>query len=131
MNEYLEKNMAAYYPYLVDEAIEIVETGPSELLVRLADGSAYLYDDFDQIARPLPRDSDNMTEMECRTEFSARLRRTMLLKGVSQNELADRTGITRPMINRYMTGKSEPGFYNLDKIARALGCSLEEFRYLE
>lgn len=131
MIKYLKQNVEARFPFLTDEAVEIVECGPSQLFIRLEDGRAYLYDDFDQCARPLPRDSNNMTETECRNEFSARLRRLMLVKGVSQNELAAKTGITQAMISRYMTGKSEPGFYNLDRIARVLGCSIEEFRYME
>ena len=131
MVDYLKRNAEASFPFLVDEAIEVTECGPSQLFIRMADGSAYLYDDFDGAARPLPRDSSNMTETECRSEFSARLRRLMLIKGVSQNELVARTGISQAMISRYMTGRSEPGFYNLDKIARVLECSLEEFRYLD
>jgi transcriptional regulator with XRE-family HTH domain len=53
----------------------------------------------------------------------------MYLKGVNQQYLSDATGITAVTLSNYMRGKVTPNFYNVDKIAKALDCSIEEFRY--
>jgi transcriptional regulator with XRE-family HTH domain len=53
----------------------------------------------------------------------------MALEGISQCELSERTGITQPSISDYMNGKKLPSFYTVDKIAKALGCSVDAFRY--
>ena len=64
-------------------------------------------------------------------EFRQRLRRLMTRQGVSQLELSELTGIPQSTISNYLTGKFLPGFYNMDKIAKALKCSIDEFRYTE
>jgi transcriptional regulator with XRE-family HTH domain len=55
----------------------------------------------------------------------------MTRQGVSQLELSELTGIPQSTISNYLTGKFLPGFYNMDKIAKALKCSIDEFRYTE
>ena len=96
----------------------------------MENGESYLYNDSTNVLTRLPNDRNNMTEEECSKEFGRRLRRIMLIKGVSQLELSELTEISRVLLSRYMNGKSNPGFYNIDKIARALDCSVDEFRYL-
>lgn len=44
-------------------------------------------------------------------------------KGVSQSELVDRTGINQPVLSRYQTGKEQPGYRNLIRIAEGLECT--------
>ena len=129
VKEALLNNAQFFYPFIKDRIKECRIDGPSALFIRLDDG-VYLYDDFERLLIALPGDSSRMTEQECRYEFARRLRRLMMVYCVNQNELSERTGISQAMISKYVTGKSEPGFYNLDKIARALGCSTEEFRYM-
>lgn len=125
----LLRNVTMFYPVSEGEIVEYRLDGPSALIFRTKDGKIYLYDDFDQSLMELPEDSNRLTDDECRSEFARRLRRVMLVRGVSQSELASRTGISYVMLSRYMTGKSEPGFCNVDRIAKALNCSLDEFSY--
>lgn len=47
---------------------------------------------------------------------------------LSQLELAERTGIHKQTINRYVNAKTVPGWIELLRLADALGCSLESFR---
>ena len=47
---------------------------------------------------------------------------------LSQLEIAERTGIHKQTINRYVNAKTVPGWIELLKLAEALGCSLESFR---
>lgn len=124
-------NFKKIFPSLAKLMIGYREINNFELLVKLDDGSKIVYDDFNKSYRNLPRDSRNMTEQECRKEFGIRLRKTIERKGISQSELSAKTGISQPMISQYILGRKSPTFYRVDKIAKALGCSMDEFRYLD
>lgn len=122
---------ALYFPGLATRAVEHKEVSPFELVVKLNDESAYLYSDMENSIRRLPSDSNNMTEKECRKEFGWRLGKILYRYGISQSELSERTGITQAMISRYINGTATPSLYNADKIAKAVGCSLDDLRYCE
>lgn len=125
-------NFERYFPTIanqVDEYRVSVVDAPGLVTVRLNDGSYFLYDDFDKTLRKLPRDGYGLTEDECRKEFGFRLRRLLYCKGITQAELSEMTGIPQCSISNYICGKVGPNFYTVDKIAKALGCSLDELSY--
>ena len=129
MNEQLYKSFKIMYPDICDQAVNIHDNGKLELEIELEDGRVALYDHIDDRLRILPNDSNNMTKQECLTEFGFRLKRTMLFKGINQITLSEITGISQPTINGYINGTINPTFYNVDKIAKALRCSMDELRY--
>lgn len=120
----------ALFPYIAKHAVSCRCVGHDEFVVELIDGDTILCDGFEKTFRRLPKDSSRMSEKECRREFGHRLYKIMMLKGVSQNELAFRTGISYVSISNYINGKISPSFYNVDKIAKALGCSTDDLRYI-
>ena len=122
-------NAKLYFPLLVERGAEFCEVGNFELIIRMNNGDKFLYDDLDRSIRQLPKDSLNMTEEECKREFGMRLYKVMERKRVTQKELAELTGIHQSLISRYITGASEPSFYKVDKIAKALCCSTDDLRY--
>lgn len=123
-------NFAMYFPSMAEDTITYEELNDFELVVKMSNGTTVLYDDIDHSFRRLPRSSDDMTEDECLTEFGCRLRKIMFRNGITQEELSERTGIAQPRISRYLRGKNSPTFYVVDRIAKALGCSVDEFRYI-
>lgn len=125
----LIQNLKRIYNFLYEnmESYEVVTD--FDVYLHMKDGRTVLYDDFDRSFRTLPKNKDDMTEDQCRLEFAYRLYRIMQRKHITQQELADRTGIAQPQISAYITGKRMPSFYNVDKIAKALGCSVDELRY--
>ena len=129
MNERLLTNFKNQFPCFADRAVEYREKGPFELVVKLDDGHVISYYDTEQGIRRLPSDDSCLTEEECREEFGIRLYRIMYDKGVTQSELSEMTGITQSNISNYITGRKTPSFYTVDKIARALDCSIDELRY--
>ena len=46
--------------------------------------------------------------------------------GISQKRLSDLTGISRPTIRQWETGRHWPSAYQIPKLAAALRCSIEE-----
>lgn len=57
-----------------------------------------------------------------------KLRKALKKAGISQSELARRTGINAPGINRYVTGCQWPNEGTLEKLSRALGVEPEAIR---
>ena len=129
MNEYLYKNFSMLYPDVVKDVVHIQEGNDFDLYMELKDGSKVAFYDSDETLRYLPKDESSLTEEECRKEFGIRLSRLMRRKGIMQSELSELTGITQASISQYINGRKSPSFYTVDKIARALNCSIEDLRY--
>lgn len=129
MKKQLLENLKQCYPFLVRNMASCRQTNPVSLVVTQKDGSNYVYDDFERTFRLLPSDMYNMSETEFAIEFGVRLRKLMSRKGITQEMLSSMTGITQGMISRYVNGLSIPNFYKVDKIAKALSCPADEFRY--
>lgn len=129
MSNEMFENLKSYFPFIARDTVDYKEVGPFELTVYLNDGSVVAYDDYAKSFRVLPSNSDDLTEHECRREFGIRLHKLLNRKCITQNELSERTGISIQCISKYITGRRTPSFYNVDKIAKALGCSMEDFRY--
>jgi transcriptional regulator with XRE-family HTH domain len=55
----------------------------------------------------------------------------MYSKDISQEELAEKIGVSQKTISRYIRGDSKPDGYMIHKIARALDVSLDELNYRE
>lgn len=130
MKDLIFKHMAVEFPFLARDAVDYYIDAPDELVVTLNDGKVFAYDDIYKTFRRLP-ESHNLTETNCKIEFGNRLRRVMALKGVNETTLSEKTGIQRTLLSNYISGRTNPSFYAVDKIAKALGCSVDEFRYIE
>lgn len=121
------EHMQMYWSNVTRDANTVDYVGWFEIIVTTTDGQKYIYNDLDQGIRRLP-DPRDMTEEECLQEFGYRLRNIMRCRNMNQVSLSEATGISQPRISNYMRGNISPGFYNLDKIARALDCPIEDLR---
>ena len=123
------ENLKLYFPFIVEQAVQIEEEGLWYLVAHLDDGTSVIYDNYLKTIRRLPDNPRELTEEECRNEFGIRLRKVMQRKLISQKELAAKTGIDESLLSSYINGKRSPSFYKVDQIAKALDCSTEDFRY--
>ena len=131
MNEVLLKNFELDYPRWSERVVNYRTTNaPWELIFELDDGQVMMYDMMERICRRLPSTKIWPEEGSFNEDFGWRLRRAMAIRGVSQEELADRTNMSQATISHYVMGKRSPSFYNIDRIAKALDCSIDELRYL-
>lgn len=129
MLETLKSNFRLYFPKIYTSIIEFVPHGKWEILGKAKDGRIWIYDDFDQTIRYVPKDYSDLSEEECKYNFGKRLEKILYHKFISQTELSQMTGIPQPQISNYIRGKTSPTYYNLHKIATALNCSMDELRY--
>lgn len=131
MKDDIIRRFSMYFPSIHKRAVEMHYNKYMTLFVRTDDGQAFIYDDLDHFIRKLPDNKDEMTEDEFKREFAHRLRRLMRVKGVTQEVLSERTGLSQAAISRYISGSRIPNLYAIDKIARALRCTVDELRYIE
>lgn len=129
MREYRLRNVQMDYPWIAKDADEYFTDDPFEVVVRLLDGTMVAYDDLTHMVRRLPSDSDHLSESEYLNEFAIRLHRRMAAKAMTQLTLSELTGISNVTLSNYLNRKTMPSIYNVYKIAKALGCSIEDFMY--
>lgn len=118
-----------YFPETMKKVIDGKNVSHYDIMFHLNDGDTVLYNSADTTIRTLPQNDRELTEEECKKEFGIRLLNIMRRNGVTQSELSERTGLSQPRLSNYITGKVAPTLYTLDKIAKALHCSVDEFRY--
>ena len=59
-------------------------------------------------------------------QMGARIRRLRKAKGMSQQDVADKAGLTRVFITRVEAGQQDPSLSTINAIARALDVSAAE-----
>lgn len=117
-----------HFPLIAEKTIRCKDVGFNTFVMSLNDGRQFLFDAWECTIRRLPRNSNDISEDECKHELGMRLRHIMLCRGMSEQELSEKTGIHVVVLSRYINGKTTPSFYNIDKIAKALKCSIDDFR---
>ena len=131
MLDLIIEDFKLYCPTEWSRTINYKQVGPCEIYATLDDGEVIAFDYKDKTIRFLPQDNNHMTEQECRHEFGVRLRRLMYLEGFTQEGLSEATGISQTMLSKYITGDVCPSFTKVDKICKALRCSMDQLRYVD
>ena len=116
--EYIFDEFKDLYPSMVENVMNIFQHGPYGIIVKLKDGKVFEFYILDKTFRQLPASSEDMSDEERMKLFGDNLYRRMYRKGVSQEELSKEIGITQTMFSRYITGKSSPSFYTVEKIIK-------------
>lgn len=75
----------------------------------------------------MPRKSKQSTPPPIRTWIGPRIREIRESLGLTQIELAARSGIGQTVLSKYERGLREPPLSQLERIARGLGLPLEQF----
>lgn len=118
MRRYIEQNMISCYA--VNEW---------DLLIELQNGDKFIFDSFRNIIFFDLYKNDELTEDEEKREFTKNLKKLLDRKHMTQEELAHNLGVSQVTISNYINGKRIPDSITLKKIARALGCSTDDFFY--
>ena len=103
MSNSILTNFKLNFPYLYKEAVSYEDLNGYDIIITLKNGASIVYDDVDKSFRNLPKDSNSMTEDECRREFGIRLEKIMNRKRITQEELSYKTGISQGTISNYIT----------------------------
>lgn len=125
VNEYVVERMRLYHKSVVKDAISIEPYWAFEYLVTFKDGSKKVYDDL-YGKFYIFRNTDDLTEEEFREELGRRIKKMMDIRHINQTKMSKIIGVSQATINLYANGKIIPNFYILKKIARALGCDVND-----
>ena len=63
--------------------------------------------------------------MDTRTRIGQRLQESRKAKGMTQQDVADKSGVTRTTVSKIEAGRFNAGVDIVDKLARAMGASLD------
>lgn len=129
INEHDLKNFEQEYPKIYRDCVRFYNHGIHGIIGERKNGDLWLFSCYDCTVRQLPEDPDDMTKEESKVEFGYRLRNWILHKGKNQKWLAEATGIDPHLISEYVNGRSMPNVYNADRMAKALGCFVDDFLY--
>lgn len=127
-NRFLERHKRIGY-----SVIDWYYIGNSTIVLHTKHGDTYTYDDKKRKVVRVMKEEDKvlgiMTEEDWRKEFALVLRDKMRKKGMKGYMLADKTGLSRIAISKYVNATRTPSSYNLVLIADALGCLVSELTY--
>ena len=97
----------------------------------MTDFQKYLDQALKTVEIPSETDEEHVFEYDVFSEISEQLIEARNNTGITQKELAQKTGLTQALISRIESGKSHPTIETLKRIADGLGLrlvvSLEEF----
>ena len=60
-------------------------------------------------------------------KIGRRIARWRTLRGLTQRQFADVLGLSQPAVNHWEAGNANPTVEHLEKIAKALGVSMQDF----
>lgn len=115
-----------YYPDYYNRAIDWWKSGPYHITFLLDDNGRVEFDGSENTirwARTIDRSMDNQ---EFRKEIGRNIRKFMTYRGLNQQEVSEKVGITQAMLSRYITGNSMPGLDKLHNLAFVLGCQITD-----
>lgn len=123
------ENAKRYCPTTFKYAVECERISEHELVFIFEDGSREIYDDFDKTTRTITNIDSTPSMDDYKNDFGIRLRRLLRYKNMTRCELAERIGVDRSIIGKYIKGTHAPSLYVACAIAKALDCSLNDLVY--
>lgn len=126
--ETMLKDFKLYYPSFVENAERIEQESDTELIAYQKDGSKVRYDQVIHAFQYFSPDYDSLkrTDEVVMRSFGYRLRREMSMRGFNQADLAEQTGVSQSTISNYILGKQSPTLISINRISKALGCSMND-----
>ena len=122
--DYVYKDFKKDHHYSDDDIEDWWPIGANAIIAVLKDGTKLEYHHMLRTIRKVPTYSGS--EEEWRREFSRRLSFEMYERGFDQTYLAEVSGISQTNISRYIHRKVTPSAYAVDRMARALGCYMDD-----
>lgn len=132
MDYYIFNSISKIDPFVQPEDIqEAYFVNEYDLFVLYKDGRKYIIDTFNNSFSGFYPAGHILSDEEWEMSFRKRLRQRLSRSRITQEELADRLGVSRITINRYINGQTIPSALMLKKISLVLGCDINEFFYKE
>lgn len=115
-----------YFPELYSQGVDWWKSGPYHITILLRDNSRVEFDSSENTVRWVSKIDHTIDNEALRKELGRNIRKFITYRGIRQQEVSEKIGITEAMMSRYINGTSMPGLDKLYKIAGVLGCRIEE-----
>ena len=126
--EEIVEQFKEYHPYLANVMKDWRPRGDMGIRVEMNNGELYDFHSMSKTVRKVetrPIHHDNsFGEEEWREIFADRLAEYINITGITQQALAEYTGLSKGAINNYIKGKATPSGYALTKLSRAFDCTV-------
>lgn len=124
------EELKRYHPYLIGHIKKVRPRGEGGIRVTLDDGTQYDYISsaigIRRVVSYNPSDVDEISEDTSRKLLVYRLTDLMEQNGFSQQILAERAGLSKGAVNKYVNGLASPTSTALRRMAYALGVTVGE-----
>lgn len=120
-----------YFPDLEQKVVDYRQYKGLLLKLYTNTDTDYFYDLATNVLYPIPKDTDNLTKDQFLRIFGIVMRNAIRYSGLTQEEIAKKTGFKQSQISDYLYGRHTPSFYAVYKISKAIGCSLEDLGYVK
>ena len=111
-----------YYPEVYEQSIDWWPSGRLCITIKLEDGMLFEFDSVEHTIRRIRSDDYTKDVETLRKEIGYNLQKIISSRSITQNEIAERSGITPAMLSRYIRGTSMPGVDKIHSLASVLGC---------
>lgn len=115
-------------PYMKDLVARTYEGGKSELIVETTDGRIYSYYMTEHAPDLISRGEP--TEEDRRRIFGKKLKRMISSNGMNQYDFARELGVNVMTISNYVTGKTAPSFFQVQRMMRILNCNENDLFFM-
>jgi DNA-binding Xre family transcriptional regulator len=92
----------------------------------LNDDNRVEFDSSDNTIRWVRKIDRSVDNELLRKEIGRNIRKFIIYRGIQQQELSEKIGITEAMLSRYINGTSMPRLDKLHNIASVLGCRIDD-----
>lgn len=128
MNDFTLKRLEKSYPFLYREADDIKELNSEEIVIKTIHNDFYIFNENENTILRAPINEDP-EEYIFRRQFGKGIRRMMSIRGLTQRDLSELTGLSQPQLSGYMNGRNLPSPYVLEKLAKVLKCKVDDFYF--
>lgn len=124
------EELKRYHPHIFSHIKKVRPRGEGGIRVTLDDGSQYDYISsaigIRRVVSYSPSEIDEITEGSSRKLLIYRLSDLMEQNGFSQQTLAQRAGLSKATVHKYLHGEASPTLTALRRMAYALGVTVGE-----
>lgn len=124
--EIILEQFRMYYPNYYERATDWWKSGPYHITLLLDNNDRIEFDSSDNTIRWIPIIDRSVDNDILRKEIGRNIRKFIVYRGLRQQDVAEKIGVTEAMLSRYINGTSMPSLDKVHNLANALGCQITD-----
>lgn len=124
--EIMLEQFRMYFPDLYDQGVDWWKSGPYHITILLNGDDRVEFDSSENTIRWLPKIDRSVNNEILRKEIGRNIRKFIIYRGLRQQDVSEKMGITDAMLSRYINGTSLPGIDKLYNLASVLECRVDD-----